>query len=77
MIVRYDQMMSNFEGLMEEILIFVDYNPSKELLDKINKTAEQQRNYESKHKYNLEKFGLSEDKIRKDCEKIYDTFFNE
>ena len=29
----------------------------------------------SNHNYNLEKFGLSEEQIRKDCEKIYGTFF--
>ena len=34
-----------------------------------------QKNYKSKHKYNLEKFGLTEDQIRSDCAFIYDTFF--
>ena len=77
MIVRYDRMISNFEGLMDEILVFVDHEPSQDLLDKINKTAKGQRNYYSKHKYDLEKFGLSEEKIRKDCEKIYETFLND
>ena len=77
MIIKYDKMMSNFEGLMDEVLHFVDHKPSQELSDEISKTAEDQRNYQSKHKYNLEKFGLTEEKIRKDCEKIYETFFNE
>ena len=76
-IIKYDKMMSDFEGLMDDILPFIEHDASKELLDKINKTGEEQRNYKSKHKYDLEKFGLSEQKIRKDCKKIYDTFFNE
>ena len=77
MIVRYDRMMSDFEGLMDDILEFTDHEASDDLLAKIKDTGEQQRNYTSKHKYDLEKFGLSEEKIRTDCAKIYDTFFNE
>tara|TARA_X000001036_G_scaffold304205_1_gene283178 strand:+ start:2071 stop:3165 length:1095 start_codon:yes stop_codon:yes gene_type:complete len=77
MIVKYDMMMSNFEDLMDEILTFVDHDASKDLLEDIKQTAEKQRDYKSKHKYDLEKFGLSEEKIRKDCKKIYDTFLNE
>ena len=77
MIVKYDRMMSDFEGLMSDVLKFIEHEPSKELLEEINKTAEEQRNYKSQHKYDLEKFGLTEEKIRKDCKKIYETFFNE
>ena len=77
MIVKYDRMMSDFEGLMDDVLSFVDHEPCEELLDKIKETANKQRNYQSKHKYDLEKFGLSEEKIRKDCAKIYATFFND
>ena len=47
------------------------------ILNEIKKTADRQRNYKSKHKYDLAKFGLSEEKIRQDCSKIYETFINE
>ena len=77
MIVKYDRMMSNFEDLMDEILNFVEYDASQDLLNEIKKIAEKQRNYRSKHKYDLAKFGLSEEKIRQDCSKIYETFLNE
>ena len=62
---------------MDDVLNFIGHEASEELLEEINKTAEEQRNYESKHEYNLEKFGLTEEKIRRDCAKIYETFFNE
>jgi hypothetical protein len=45
-----------------------------ELQNTIQIEAENQRRYESGHRYNLEKFGLTEDQIRKDCEQIYRTF---
>ena len=39
--------------------------------------VENQRSYKSKHKYDLSKFGLSEEKIKKDCKSIYETFLAE
>ena len=76
MIVRFDQMMSNFEGLMDDIISFTGHEPSDELIVDIKVAAEKQRNYKSKHKYDLEKFGLTEDRIKTDCKDIYETFLN-
>ena len=74
LIIRYDKMMSNFEIIMNDIFSFLDHDPSKKLINDVEKTAEKQRIYKSKHKYNLKKFGLSEEKIKKDCHQIYETF---
>ena len=74
MIVRFDRMMTNFEDLMEEIIHFTEHEASPDLKNDIVKVAEKQRNYISKHKYDLEKFGLSESRIKEDCKAIYDTF---
>jgi hypothetical protein len=73
-IVRYDKMMSNFDQLMDSILGFIGQQPSDDLIRKIKETAEAQRNYKSKHGYDLKKFGLSEKKIKTDCKFVYDTF---
>lgn len=73
-IVRYDKMMSNFDQLMDSILGFIGQQPSDDLIRKIKETAESQRNYKSKHGYDLKKFGLSEKKIKTDCKFVYDTF---
>ena len=77
MIVRYDKMMSDFETLMDDIFLFTNHKPSRALIDEIKNTAENQRGYKSKHQYDLNKFGLSEEKIKKDCKKIYETFLAE
>jgi len=76
MIVRFDKMMEDFDGLMEDILNFLDYKPSEDFLKNILETSEQQKKFKSSHNYNLEKFGLTEQKIKKDCEKIYATFLS-
>ena len=76
MVVKFDQMMTNFESLMEELLQFIGHKPSEKLLNSIRETAESQRTYKSKHKYNLAKFNLTEDQIKSDCSFIYSTFLN-
>jgi hypothetical protein len=75
-IVRYDRMMGEFDKLVDEIMDFIGDSPSGELAKIISETAEKQRAYKSGHKYDLEKFGLSEEKIRKDYAPIYDTFLS-
>ena len=75
-IVRYDDMMNNFESLMNELTDFVGVKLSKELRDIISLTSEQQKRYKSNHKYDLAKFELTEQKIKTDCKNIYNTFLN-
>ena len=77
MIVHFDRMMNDFEGLMGDIINFIEISPSEDLVSNIKKTAEQQRAFKSKHKYNLDKFGLTEEQIKNDCKIIYDTFLED
>ena len=76
MIVPFDRIMTDFDCLMTEILEFIDHLPTENLKKDIQETAKKQRNFQSEHKYNLEKFGLSKEKIINDCKPIYDTFLN-
>lgn len=73
-IVRYDRMMMDFEGLMDEMCAFLGHPMTAELRATIHKRGEKQRSYASEHQYGLEKFGLSEAQIRKDCAFFYETF---
>ena len=76
-IVRYDRMMDNFEDVMSGIFKFTGFRPSDLLIENVKKTAENQRQYISKHAYDLKKFGLDEERIRIDCSFVYETFLNE
>jgi hypothetical protein len=76
MIVRYDRMMQDFEGLMAQIMEFVEESPAEEIVQIIKETSAKQRAYKSRHKYNLEKFGLDEAQIRKDYKPIYESFLS-
>ncbi len=73
-IVRYDRMMMDFEGMMSEMCAFLGHEMTPELRQKVKEEGDKQRKYESEHKYNLEKYGLTEAQILKDCAFYYDTF---
>jgi hypothetical protein len=73
-VVRYDRMMLDFEGLMDEMCQFLGHEMSPKLRATIAKRGEKQRSYESEHRYDLEKFGLTEAQIRQDCAFFYETF---
>ncbi len=73
-IVRYDRMMADFEGLMEEMCTFLGHEMTPELRSTVKKRGEKQRKYQSEHRYDLEKFGLTEEQIRRDCAFYYETF---
>tara|TARA_B100000131_G_scaffold270506_1_gene270383 strand:- start:622 stop:1716 length:1095 start_codon:yes stop_codon:yes gene_type:complete len=75
-LIPFDRMMNDFDNLMLEIADFVDHKVSDELKINITKTAQKQKQFKSEHKYDLNKFGLTEKKILNDCKPIYNTFFN-
>lgn len=77
MLVHFDDLMQNFDSLMTEIVEFVGHTPDELMIADIEETAKKQREFKSKHEYDLSKFGLSQSQIKKDAKIIYDTFFNE
>ena len=77
MIIPFDRMMNNFEELMTDIMNFIEFESDETLLNSIRETADSQRNFKSKHTYDLEKFGLSSEQIKSDCSFIYKTFLNQ
>ena len=73
-IVRYDRMMLDLENVMDEMCTFLQHPMTPELKAVVKAQAEKQRSYESEHKYKLDKYGLTEEQIRKDCAFFYDEF---
>ena len=76
MIIPFDRMMGDFDNLMGEILEFTNHDPSYELKKDILEAGDKQRKFKSEHKYDLEKFGLTEHQIQEDCAQIYETFIH-
>ncbi|RLU00324.1 sulfotransferase [Ketobacter sp.] len=76
-IVTFPRLMQQFDVVMDDILKFVDVEPSAELKQTIRSIADKQRRYKSAHQYDLARFGLTEERIRRDYAVIYDTFLQD
>lgn len=77
LVVRYDRMMRDFEGVMDEICAFVDHEMTAEQRAAVERTAREQRGYHSEHRYDLARFGLTEERIRRDCDFYYRAFLSD
>jgi len=73
-IVEYPRMMKELEDVVEDLVDFMEMEPPKEFWDKVKVQADKQRAHTSAHKYSLEKFNLTEERIRKDLAYVYDTY---
>ena len=73
-VVEYPRMMSALEDVTEDLVDFMGIEPPKEFWDKVKVQADKQRAHTSGHKYSLEKFNLTEARIRKDLAFVYDTY---
>ncbi len=73
-LVRYDRMMVDFEGLMDDMCKFLGQPVTPELRAAIAEQGEKQRQHDSGHKYDLAKYGLTEEQVRRDFAFFYDAF---
>jgi hypothetical protein len=76
MIVRFDRLMKDFDGLMGEILTFIGVEKTPALEIEIERVAAEQREFKSQHKYDAKKFGIEAERIQRDCAFVYETFLD-
>ena len=74
LVVPYPSLLADLEGTMTRIAEFTELDPVPEFWDKLKAQAEKQKTRKSGHKYSLEKFGLTEERIRKDLAFVYDNY---
>lgn len=74
LIVRYPDLMRDFEGTMTRVLEFAELEPSPEFRQRIRETAQRQRSRASKHEYSLDRFGLDAQQIVDELAEVYLTF---
>jgi hypothetical protein len=66
--------MKNFEETIREIVEFLEITPDPSFFETVQEQAEKQRDYRSSHAYSLQKWGLTEDRIRKDLGYVYEEY---
>ncbi len=73
-IVPYPRLMGDLDALMRELVDFCELSPADPFWDKLREQTEKQKSRKSSHSYSLEKFGLTEDRIRSDLRFVYEDF---
>lgn len=73
-VVTYPQIMTELEATMERLVAFAGLKPRPGFWQRVREQAEKQRAYQSKHSYSLEKYGLSEERIRADLDYVYQAY---
>ena len=73
-VCSYPRLMTDYDGLMGEMYEFLEEKGAPERREAFEAQAESQRTRKSKHKYDLAKFGLDADRIRRDCAFVYEDF---
>ena len=71
MIVPYERLMNDFEALLEEIALFVNHPMDLSLRQEVQKQAQIQATYQSKHRYDLSQFYLEEEDLREKASFFY------
>lgn len=74
LVVRYDRMMCDLEGVCDELFAFLGHTPDETLRALVRETAARQRSYRSGHRYDLARFGLSEAQVRRDAAFVYERW---
>ncbi len=73
-VVPYSRLVSDLEATMSDLLEFIEVQPSDDFRERLRTQAESQRDRQSDHRYSLEKFGLSADRIRSDLDFVYQLY---
>jgi len=73
-IITYPRLMKDLENTIRELVEFLEITPDPSFFEKVEEQAEKQRQYRSPHAYSLQKWGLDEDRIRKDLAFVYQEY---
>ncbi len=74
MVVTFPDIMQNLEQTMARVVDFAGLKPQQGFWQKVDIQAEKQRGRKSGHKYSLEKYNLTEERIRSDLGFVYDAY---
>jgi hypothetical protein len=74
LVVRYPDLMGDFEGTMARILEFTELDASEPFRQRIRETAAAQRSRVSRHTYSLQEYGLDAQRIVDEMIDFYRTF---
>ena len=72
-LVSYPRLMADFAAEMGAVLDFIEV-PRAQLAGQIAEHASRQRQHRSKHRYSLEQYGLTEARVRRDLDFVFQHY---
>lgn len=72
-LISYRRLMQSFAAEMGAVLDFIEV-PKAQLAAQIAEHASRQRQHRSKHRYSLEQYGLTEARVRRDLDFVFDNY---
>lgn len=73
-VVPFPKLMNELEPTITELVEFLELDPPNAFWESLAARARKQRAYRSGHAYSLDKFGLSEQRIRSDLAFVYQNY---
>lgn len=73
-VVTYPQLIGELEPTMQRLVDFADLDVNDDFWERVRQQAQHQRSRRSQHRYGLDPFNLSADRIRHDLAFLYDRY---
>ncbi len=73
-LITRKELLEDFENVMREILEFFGIEITDKLKNGIEEQSRKQKEFKSKHSYNLSDFGLTEERIERDFKFIHENY---
>lgn len=73
-VAPFPRLMTDLEKITDELLDFVEIDPSHDFKQMLKTKAARQKSWTSSHSYSLEKFGLNEERLKGDLSFVYQQY---
>lgn len=73
-VVRYEDLAADPRSVVEGLYAWMGLPMSSAYRTRLHDATDQQRGYQSRHRYSLEQFGISRDDVRRELADVFETF---
>lgn len=73
-VVRYPDLVADPRAVVEGLYDWMSLPMSPQYRARLNDATQKQRRYQSKHKYSLEEFGVTQEEVRRELADVFDFF---
>jgi hypothetical protein len=75
LVITYKELKENFEDTIKKIVDFYGIKYTQELEEAVKKQEEKQKTFKTEHKYSVDEFGFTKEKVERDFAYIYENYY--